>query len=140
MASLTISEVARNVGLRPSAIRYYERMGILLPPRRVSGQRRYEVAAVHQLAVLRRAQEIGFTLEEIRQLFFGFAKSTPISARWRELAGKKIIELDARIAQVRSMKDLLLRMERNCRCDTVERCGAGIVRAGAAEISADFHP
>ncbi len=127
MASLTISEVARQVGLRPSAIRYYERMGILLPPGRVSGQRRYEPAVVHRLAVLVRAQESGFTLEEIRQLFFGFAKSTPISARWRKLAGKKIAELDARIEQIRSMKELLQRLESHCRCDTVERCGAGML-------------
>lgn len=131
MALLTISQVARQAGLRPSAIRYYERTGILLPPMRVSGHRRYEPAVVHRLAVLRRAQEIGFTLEEIRQLFFGFSKSTPISARWRKLAGKKIAELDARMRQIKSMKELLERIESNCRCDTVERCGAGMLAEDA---------
>ena len=49
MAKLTISEVARQVGLRPSAIRYYEQRKLLLPPQRVSGQRRYDDAVLYRL-------------------------------------------------------------------------------------------
>ena len=79
MTQLSISEVARQVGLRPSAIRYYEQMRILSPARRVSGQRRYDVAVVYQLAVLRRAQEVGFTLDEIRKLFFVFVNFLEVS-------------------------------------------------------------
>ena len=72
MPQLTISEVARQVGLQASAIRYYERIGILLPAQRISGQRRYEPTVLYRLAVIQRARQIGFTLDEIRQLFFGF--------------------------------------------------------------------
>jgi MerR family redox-sensitive transcriptional activator SoxR len=76
---LSISEVARQIGLRPSAIRY-EQIGILPPAHRVSGQRRYDVTVLHRLIVIQRARQTGFTLAEIKQLFFGFrAGNTPVS-------------------------------------------------------------
>ena len=137
MAQLTISEVARQVGLRPSAIRYYEQMKILPPARRVSGQRRYDAGTVHELAVLRRAQEVGFTLDEIRQLFSGFRKSTPISTRWRKIAETKHAELDAQISRIQSMKELLKRLEACCRCETVHQCGAGILRGGLSNTGSE---
>jgi len=59
---LSISEVASQIGLRPSAIRYYEQIGILPPAQRVSGQRRYDVTALHRLVVIQRARQTGFTL------------------------------------------------------------------------------
>ena len=64
-------------GLRPSAIRYYEQIGILPPAQRVSGQRRYDLTALHRLVVIQRARQTGFTLTEIKQLFFGFRAGTP---------------------------------------------------------------
>lgn len=132
MAQFTISEVARQIGIRPSAIRYYEQMKILPPTRRISGQRRYDIGAVYQLAVLRRAQEVGFTLDEIRRLFSGFRKSTPISLRWRKIAEAKQIELDAQMSRIQSMKELLGKLQTRCQCDTLAQCGAGILRAGFA--------
>jgi|SRR5215471_12739419 len=128
MEQLTISEVARQVGLRPSAIRYYEQRKLLPRAVRVSGQRRYGMAAVQWLAVICRAQEAGFTLDEIRQLLAGVGPATPISARWSKLAAAKIAELDGRIEQIRSMKALLERLQSRCCCETIEECGAGILR------------
>ncbi len=129
MKPLTISEVARQVGLRTSAIRYYEQIGILAPAQRVSGQRRYDETVLYRLAVVRRAQEAGFALDEIRQLFFGFLPSTPISQRWKKIAVRKIVELDTRIEQIQSMRTLLMKLQSCCECETVERCGAGILRS-----------
>jgi MerR family redox-sensitive transcriptional activator SoxR len=128
-APWSISEIGRQVGLRASAIRYYEQIGILEPARRVSGQRRYDERVLYRLAVVRRAQEAGFTLDEIRQLFFGFSQSTPISQRWKKIAARKMVELDARIEQIQSMRGLLKKLESCCECETVERCGAGIMRS-----------
>ena len=105
MAQWSISEIGRKVGLRASAIRYYEQIGILEPARRVSGQRRYDDTVLYRLAVVRRAQEAGFSLDEIRQLFFGFSHSTPISQRWKRIAERKMVELDARIEQIQSMRE-----------------------------------
>jgi len=59
---LAISDVARVFGLRTSAIRYYEQIGILPPPMRKNGQRRYDNSALFRLAVVQRARETGFTL------------------------------------------------------------------------------
>ena len=68
MSRLTISEVARQVGLKSSAIRYYEQLGILPPAERVSGQRRYDRTVLYRLAVVQRARQAGFSLDEIRTL------------------------------------------------------------------------
>jgi MerR family redox-sensitive transcriptional activator SoxR len=130
MSQWTISEVGRKVGLRSSAIRYYEQIGILEPARRVSGQRRYDETVLYRLAVVRRARDTGFTLDEIRQLFFGFSRSTPISQRWKRIAEHKMVELDARIKQIQSMRTLLKKLQTCCECETVERCGAGIYAGG----------
>lgn len=130
MPQLTISEVARQVGLQPSAIRYYERIGILLPGERISGQRRYDATVLYRLAVIQRARQIGFTLDEIRQLFFGFRNVTRASERWRKLTGRKLEELDALMDGITTMRRLLKKMMKNCHCDTLEQCGKGIFRSG----------
>lgn len=130
MGQLTISEVAGRVGLRASAIRYYEQVGILAPARRVSGQRRYDGAVVQRLAVMRRAQEVGFTLEEIRELFGGSGKGTPVSTQWKNIARRKLVELDAQIERIRTMKGLLQNLQTQCVCETIEQCGAGILAHG----------
>jgi MerR family transcriptional regulator, redox-sensitive transcriptional activator SoxR len=118
----TISEVADQIGLRPSAIRYYEQIGILPPTHRVSGQRRYDVTALHRLVVILRARQTGFTLTEIKQLFFGFRTGTPPSVRWQKLKKRKIVELDAMLQHIRTMRDLL-EQQGKCRCSALEECG-----------------
>jgi MerR family transcriptional regulator, redox-sensitive transcriptional activator SoxR len=128
MRKWSISELGRKVGLRASAIRYYEQIGILERAPRVSGQRRYDETVLFRLAVARKAQEAGFTLDEIRQLFFGFSASTRVSERWKKIAQRKMLELEARMKQIQSMRKLLRKLETCCECETVERCGARIVR------------
>ena len=126
MAKFTISEVARRVGLQPSAIRYYEKIGVLLPGERISGRRRYDATVFYRLAVIQRARQSGFTLEEIRQLFFGFRSETRASKRWQNLSRKKLKELDALMAGIDSMRGLLKRMMQNCHCATLDQCGKRI--------------
>lgn len=123
MGPWSISEVARQVGLRPSAIRYYEQLGVLPPAERRSGQRRYDTTVLHRLAVIQRARQTGFTLDEIRHLFVGFRDGTPASKRWRELSEKKLEELDVMAEQIRTMQRVLRIMNVNCRCDTLDECG-----------------
>jgi MerR family transcriptional regulator, redox-sensitive transcriptional activator SoxR len=123
---LAISDVARVFGLRTSAIRYYEQIGILPPPMRKNGQRRYGNNALFRLAVVQRARETGFTLEEIRELFFGFPPGTPPPKRWHKLSERKIAELQERMKRLKLMESLLKRVE-NCRCDALEECGEKIL-------------
>src|SRR5437016_12235722 len=94
MPELTISEVARQVGLQASAIRYYERIGLLPRAPRISGQRRYETTALYRLAIIQRARQLGFTLTEIRHLFFGFRDVTRLAERWRDLPESKLATPD----------------------------------------------
>lgn len=126
MPGLTISEVARQVGLQASAIRYYERIGLLPPPERRSGQRRYDPTALYRLAVVQRARQLGFTLDEIRQLFFGFRSNARASARWQELSRKKLAELDELMNGINTVRRLLKRMMQKCHCETLDQCGKGI--------------
>ena len=124
---LAISDVARVFGLRTSAIRYYEQIGILPPPMRKNGQRRYNDSVLFRLAVVQRARETGFTLEEIRELFFGFPPGTPPPKRWHQLSQRKIAELRNRIKRLKLMETLLKGVE-NCHCDALDECGEKILR------------
>jgi len=88
MPQLTISQVARQLRLRPSAIRYYEKIGLLPHAERLSGQRRYDASVLYRLAIIQRARQLGLSLSEIRHLFFGFRDVTRPSTRWRTLSQK----------------------------------------------------
>jgi MerR family redox-sensitive transcriptional activator SoxR len=123
MAQLTISQVARQVRLRPSAIRYYERIGLLPRAERRSGQRRYDPAVLYRLAIIQRARELGFTLTEIRHLFFGFRDATRASERWRTLSQRKLAELDHLMDGLKAVRGVLKKLTTKCRCDTLDQCG-----------------
>jgi MerR family redox-sensitive transcriptional activator SoxR len=134
MPQLAISEVARTVGLRPSAIRYYEQIGILPSAQRTNGQRRYDTTALYRLAVIQRARQTGFTLDEIRELFFGFKSGTQASARWQKLSQRKLVELEAVIDRTKAMQRLLVRLQGRCHCDTLEECGKELLKQGDKNI------
>jgi MerR family transcriptional regulator, redox-sensitive transcriptional activator SoxR len=130
MAGMVISEVARRAGLRSSTLRYYEQIGILPRPHRASGQRRYDETVLRRLAVIERARQTGFTLDEIKQLCFGFRDEVAASDRWRRLADKKLVELDELRQRVAAMQHVLRRMQKNCRCATLDQCGKAMLDGG----------
>jgi MerR family redox-sensitive transcriptional activator SoxR len=135
---LSISEVAKQIGLRPSAIRYYEQIGILPPAQRMSGQRRYDMTVLHRLIVIQRARQTGFTLDEIKQLFFGFRTGTPPSVRWQKLKKRKIVELDAMLERFQSMR-VLLEQQGRCHCSALEECGKKMFEK-QCEVSQKIQP
>jgi DNA-binding transcriptional MerR regulator len=122
---MTIGEVASRSGLAASAIRFYEKEGLLPRPARAGGQRRYEVSILERLAVLQRARDCGFTLTEIKHLFHGFREGTPASQRWQALARKKLVELDVLARQIAVMKRML---RKTCECRDLQECGRRILR------------
>jgi MerR family transcriptional regulator, redox-sensitive transcriptional activator SoxR len=128
---MTIGEVARRTGLRTSAIRYYERLGILPVAERSSGRRRYDERVLFHLEVIQFARGSGFTLEEIRTLLAG----RPYSARLRRLAGRKIAELERSIERARAMQATLAHALR-CRCADREDCGRRLRRHRTARPGA----
>jgi MerR family redox-sensitive transcriptional activator SoxR len=105
MEKLTIGEVATLAGMRTSTLRYYESIGLLPPPRRISGQRRYSQEILSVLAIIQLAKEVNFSLPEIKTLLYG--ESSIPSERWRQLAEHKLREVNAVIARAEEMKHLL---------------------------------
>ena len=103
-ALLAIGELARRAGMATSALRYYERIGLLPPAERVGGKRHFPPSSAERLALVRLYQEAGFTLEEIRRLL---AAGSRRPASWTALAEGKIAELDARIAEAQRARTLL---------------------------------
>ena len=126
MPHFTISQVARQLRLRASAIRYYERIGLLPPAERQSGQRRYDPTVLYRLAIIQRARQLGFTLSEIRHLFFGFRDVTRASERWRTLSERKLEELDDLMDGIKVVRGVLRKLMSKCRCDTLDQCGRGM--------------
>jgi len=114
---MTIGEVAKKTGLRASAIRFYERAGLLPKPVRCFGQRRYDDRIFDRIAVLERAKACGFTLTEIGVLLNGEGRH---STKWRRIAEKKTAELNTALERITAMKDLL---RRSCHCATADECG-----------------
>ena len=127
MEELVIGEVARRAGIRPSALRYYESIGLMPAPKRVNGRRRYDESTVQMLKVVQLAQQAGFTVAEIQTLLHGFAPDTPPAARWQPLAQQKIAELDALIVHAQKMK-LILKTGLDCGCLRLEDCAVELER------------
>lgn len=136
MPRLTISDAARQAGLRPSAIRYYERRGVLPPSDRVGGQRRFDARDLDRLALLQWARRAGFSLADIRTLFSGLEHDTPLHQRWQRLVDARLTELAKDAAQIREQQRRLLRMRKNCRCPSPEVCGQALRRAAPRSIDA----
>ena len=124
---MTIGEVAEKASLATSAIRYYERTGLLKQPLRKNGRRVYSDDILHQLVIIEFAKETGFTLSETKLLLHGFPESTPASARWKKMASKKIRELDITLAKTKAMRDMLDAIT-SCRCRKLDQCAEGLER------------
>jgi MerR family redox-sensitive transcriptional activator SoxR len=118
--TLSIGEVAGAVGLKTSAVRYYERVGVLPPAERVSGQRRYARETIDQLRAIRAAQQAGLTLDEIGRLLRGNEEGHA-GDELRALAERKLPEVDALIERAEAMRRWL-ELAAECRCSTLEVC------------------
>ena len=116
---LRIGEVAHQAGVRTSLIRYYERIGILPAPERVSGQRRYDPSVLRRLAVIDVAQRAGLSLAEISKLVN--AGNEPMSDRLRELARLKLPEIEALIDRAQRVREWL-EAATGCDCPTIDDC------------------
>jgi MerR family transcriptional regulator, redox-sensitive transcriptional activator SoxR len=121
MASLTIGQVAARAGVNTSHIRYYERVGVLPKPERIGGQRRYDEDVLNRLAIVDVAQRAGLTLDEIASLTGPDNRGGPAGDRIRDLAERKLPEVEALIARSQGVK-AWLELARTCDCRTVDVC------------------
>src|SRR5258708_6369050 len=120
-AKMKIGQLAASAGLNASAIRYYEKLGLLAPPQRLGGQRRYPSDALSRVLLIRFATDMGFTLAEIKLFLNGLRDNTPVGPRWKKLAARKLVEVDENISRSLKLKSLLQRLLR-CHCPSLQFC------------------
>jgi MerR family transcriptional regulator, redox-sensitive transcriptional activator SoxR len=118
---LAIGELAEQAGRRPSSIRYYEQIGLLPPPTRVSGQRRYGRDALRTLAVIDTGQRAGLSLDEIRVLLSAAPGDRAAIERLRELADRKLPQIAALIERTELVRAWLESAAR-CECPGLGEC------------------
>lgn len=117
-ALLSISEVAQAAGLKSSALRYYEKAGLIEPAARVGRRRHYDPAILQRLATIHLLQEVGFTIGEIGHLFGGGGGRES----WRVVAEGKLKEIDAHLDLVNATRELL-EAALQCGCSGLDTCG-----------------
>src|SRR6266404_603635 len=124
MKSLTIGRLAKEAGVNLETVRYYERQGLLpKPPRSASGYRLFPTDAARRLRFIRRAQELGFSLKEIRELLSLRVSRTTKSRDIRARTEAKIADVDAKIRSLESMKRTLRKLTNVCdRCAPLSDC------------------
>lgn len=131
---MNISEAARRSGLSAKTIRYYEEIELIPPAvRGDNGYRAYDQDAVEELHFLARAREVGFDLQECRQLLGLLRDRNRHSRHARELVLQKSRQLQARIAQLEAMQGVLEEMASRCRGDEGPDCAILEDLAGAGE-------
>ncbi|MDQ2804920.1 MAG: MerR family transcriptional regulator, partial [Pseudomonadota bacterium] len=109
---MTIGQLARRVGIRPSAIRYYEAQGVLRPPARSASEYRlYGSDAVSVLRFVQRAKELGFSLDEVRQLI-KVSRDEPPCTLCRTLIDHHLAQVEGELRRLRSLRDRLKLLSR----------------------------
>ena len=130
---LTVSDVAERSGFAPSALRFYEREGLIHATRTTGNQRRYQRSVLRRLAFIRAARNVGLTLDEVAAALATLPDTrTPTKADWTRLSRSWRSRLDAQIAALEKLRDGLDSCI-GCGCLSLQRCGisnpADIARA-----------
>jgi DNA-binding transcriptional MerR regulator len=115
---LTIGELARQVGVATSTLRYYEDVGLLAPAERVSGQRRYAPSTVGTVGMILLLRDVGFTLREMKDLLEARADS---SHGWRDRIERKLADLDRQLATTQVAREALVHAL-GCEYDDILEC------------------
>jgi MerR family redox-sensitive transcriptional activator SoxR len=121
VAGLMIGELARQAGVATSALRYYEKTGLLPAPARASKRRQYDPGILGRIRIILLARAAGFSISETRTFLNGFPVGTRPALRWRAMAKRKLAQLDEltiRLSQMRSILDASF----HCECRLLEDC------------------
>jgi MerR family redox-sensitive transcriptional activator SoxR len=120
--TLTIGDLAARSGVAPSALRYYERMGLIHASRTGGNQRRYERAELRRVAFIRIAQQVGVSLDEIREALASLPENrTPTKADWSRLSAHWRRRLQEKITLMERLRDQLTGCI-GCGCLSLQRC------------------
>ena len=122
METLAIGDLAARSGVAASALRYYETEGLIRSTRTGGNQRRYQRSELRRVAFIRIAQQVGLSLEEIREALATLPENrTPTKADWSRLSGRWRTRLDERIALMERLRDRLTGCI-GCGCLSLQRC------------------
>lgn len=111
--TFTIGRLAKQAGVNVETVRYYQRRGLLdQPDKPLDGARRYPVTAVERIRFIKRAQALGFTLEEIAVLLR--LDEACACSETRELAVRKLALIERKLADLRAMRDVLKELVHQC--------------------------
>ncbi len=119
---MNISDVARDTGLPPKTIRYYEEIGLIRPMRGENGYRVFRDSDVHKLAFLGRARALGFSIEDCRTLLALYEDQDRASADVKQVAQDHLNQIEDKIAQLQSMQATLTHLVRECAGDNRPDC------------------
>ncbi|QEZ48263.1 Cu(I)-responsive transcriptional regulator [Cupriavidus oxalaticus] len=120
---MNIGEAAQASGVSAKMIRHYESIGLVeTPPRTEGGYRRYDERAVHTLRFVRRARNLGFSLDEIRDLLSLWRDRGRASADVKALTLRHVADLEQRIAELAAMRDTLRQLAQHCSGDERPDC------------------
>ena len=131
-ATLTVGEVAERSGFAASALRYYEREGLISAERTEGGQRRFDRSVLRRLAFISAARHVGLSLEEVRAALSRLPRSrTPTAADWTRISQGWRARLDAEIEALAALRDGLDSCI-GCGCLSLRRCAISNPRDVAA--------
>jgi MerR family transcriptional regulator, copper efflux regulator len=119
---MNIGTAARQSGLPPKTIRYYEDIGLLKADRAENGYRDYSNEDVHRLRFVQRARGLGFSVEECRQLLSLYGDSERESAEVKKIAQGKLTEIDRKIEELMGLRKALSHLVKNCHGDHRPEC------------------
>lgn len=123
MTAIAIGELSRRAGVRIETVRYYERIGVMpAPPRTGGGHRAYGKAHVKRLAFVRRARELGFSLDDVRELLRLVDEGDVTCEQVRELTLRHLADVRAKIADLRRMERTLADTAARCAGDETPDC------------------
>lgn len=127
MGGMTIGAMARQAGVAASTLRYYEKVGLLPRPARAGNCRLYDPGSIGRIRIVLLARDAGFSIRETRAFVQGFPPGTTPASRWREMARRKIAEVDEQVSRLTRMK-AFLNAGFNCECRTLEDCERLVAR------------
>lgn len=120
---MNISKAAKESGLSSKTIRYYESIALLEPPARGTNRYRdYQTRDIERLRFLGHAREVGFSLQECKQLLDLYSNPGRKSAHVKALVMEKINEIEQKIQKLRNMKKTLTRLAEQCAGDEGPEC------------------
>ncbi|RDW14256.1 Cu(I)-responsive transcriptional regulator [Paracoccus thiocyanatus] len=119
---MNIGTAARQSGLPPKTIRYYEDIGLLTADRAANGYRDYSNEHVHRLRFVQRSRSLGFSVEECRQLLSLYTDRDRASADVKAIATEKLGEIDRKIAELAGLREMLGHLVETCHGDARPEC------------------